>query len=230
MKAEHKNALVAELVGENNIVHVDVVTLASLLWEHNNRFFRVAWCSNQNKRLKKKGAGLPYKTQDVRKCYVATMRNNYNYRNRVAKLMSERGDDVGDWQPKERTWGGHLDGTPFVEHENTGDDQLSRLYGHFLPVRYYTVDGLTGYYADGEKQDDAKMKALEYAKKKPTDALTEARQDAHPVNARLDDVLVFKIGGQWYTVDPPTPADIQALAASAIEYSKKVELETAAAA
>lgn len=230
MNAEHKNALVAELVGDSNIVHVDIVTLASLLWEHRNRFFRVAWCSNQNKRLKKKGDGLPYKTQDVRKCYVATMRNSYNYRNRVAKLMSERGEDVGDWQPQERKWGGHIDGTPFVEHENTGDDKLSRLYGHLLPVKYYTVDGLTGYYADGVKQDDAKMKALEYAKKKPTDVLTQARQDAHPVNARLDDVLVFKIGGQWYTVEPPTPAEIKALAASAIEYGQKVELETAAAA
>lgn len=223
MNAEQKNELIATLAGDDGAVQVDIVELAGLLWEHTNRFFRVVWCSNQNKRLKKKGDGAPYKEMDVRKCYVLTARNSFNFANRVAKLMAERGGDVDDWTPDERTWGSHLDGTPFVEHENKGGDLLSRLYGHFLPVKYHDVDGLTGYYADGVKEDDAKMRELEYKRAKPKDALGQARRDAHPVNARLDDVLAFKIGGTWYTVEPPSDADIERLAASAVKFSQQVE-------
>lgn len=206
------------------VTPVDIATLAGLLWAHNNHFFRVAWISNQNKRLRKTGPGLAYKYRDVQKLYVTTVRNNYNFEASVQSLLQNRGqaEHGENWQAEERTWGNHIPHTPFVVHQCDDPGEPYRLYGHFLPIRWHHLLGETGYYVDGEKADDTIIRSLEYARRVPTAPLDVARRDKHPVNPRLDNVIAFKIGGSWYSVTPPTFEDIEALAHAADEFAAAI--------
>jgi hypothetical protein len=210
------------IAGDEAIQTVPAAGLASLLWQHNNHFFRVAWASRQNDRLKKTGDGAAYKSKDVRKLYVASVRNNYSFRNRVNTLLSpELQEAHANWTPQERKWGVHVNGTPFVHHRPK-QDNVHRLYGHFLPMRYFDMPE-TGYYVDGEKAaDDAEIKALEYERKEAADELGKARSEARPVNPRLDDVLCFKVGGTWYAVEPASEVEIEGLVAKAMAIEEQV--------
>jgi len=222
---------------EKPVALVDIATFAALLHASRNRFFRVVWESNQNKRLKKTGEGAQYKEKEVTKLYVATMRNDYSFHNSVINELKRKNEmeEAADWEPEDRTWGEHVPHTPFVVHQVEGEP--NRLYGHFLPAinlhtgskAYHEISGETGYYVDGEKANDKTLKALEYSRKAPTTELDKARMKVHPVNARLDDVLWFKIAGKWYRMRQPTDEDIENLTAAALEFSAKVESEVAAA-
>ena len=217
-----------QLIGKP-VILVDIATFASLLHVARNRFFRVVWQSNQNKRLKKTGEGVAYKGREVTKLYVLTARNDFSFKTSVLNELKRRNEmeEAEDWEPEERTWGEHIDHTPFIVHQVEGEP--NRLYGNFLPTTYHEIEGETGYYVDGEKADDAALKALEYAKKAPTTELDKARQKVHPVNTRLDDVLWCKVSGRWYRLKSATDNDIERLAKAAAEYSAKVEQELQAA-
>lgn len=219
------------MIGENlslldgeNVIDVTVAEFASVLYDQRNRFIRVVWHSNQNGRLYKTGKGAAYKHCDVRKLYVATARNGFSFANRVKKILADRGESAAavGWQPQARTWGGHVPRMPFVIHRNTSSDELQRLYSNFLVVRYYSLPGETGYYVDGVKANDKQLKSLEYPRKKPTTALAKARYDGHPVNARLDDVIAFRVGGNWYNVIPPTAPQIEQLATNAAAFGEQL--------
>lgn len=225
-----KLPLLKQIMGKP-VITVDLATFAGLLQASRNRFFRVIWESNQNARLKKTGPGAEYKGKDVRKLYILTARNGYNFRNSMKAELERRGatEEAATFEAKERTWGAHIPNTPFVIHQCAGKDGLSyepeRLYGHFLPAidlktgkhAYHFIDGETGYYVDGEKIDDKTIRALEYERKKPTTVVEVARDKVKPVNARLDDVLYFKIAGSWYRLKQPTYDEIEALADAAVE-------------
>lgn len=205
-----------QLVGKN-VQTIDVASLAAILHAHRNHFLRVVWESNQNNRLKKTGEGEEFKNREVTKLYVATVRNDFNFENAVKNRLTKK--ECGKWTPQERTWGDHIPLTPFVVHQCK--DEPKRLHGHFFPVKYHSIPGETGYYVDGEKADDKKLKSLEYSKKKPDSKLDQTRQDCHPVNARLDDILYFKVG-KWYKVLPANEEEIQSLAEAAQEYAKQL--------
>ena len=234
---------------EKPITLVDLATFAALLQGSRNRFFRVVWESGQNKRLRKTGDGAQYKSREVTKLYCLTARNDFSFQNSVLAELERRGasEEGEGWEAQERTWGGHISHTPFVVHQAKGKDdspEPERLYGHFLPAtrkvkkadgtitfqkQYQHVAGETGYYVDGKKVSDEVMEALEYAKAEPETELDKARHTVHPVNARLDDVLWFKIAGHWYRLRQPTQADIEAVKNAALEFSATVEEAAAAA-
>lgn len=207
-------------------IEVDLLTLISIMQTRRNQFMRIVWHSNQNQRLKKTGPGVPYKAKDVRKLYVATVRNSFDYANRVKKILADKGQSQAatGWTPQERTWGGHIKGTPFVVHENTGDDELNRLYANFLVQRWWDFKGHTGYWVDGIKADDneqAVIKGLEYAKKEAVTELDKARREAHPVNSRLDNITAMLVAGTWYKIKPATEKQIEALATMAQMYGER---------
>lgn len=201
-----------------DVVLIDCVELTQLLFDHRNHFIRVVWHSDQNKRLRKTGDGAPYKTKKVRKLYVATARNNFNFANRVRKILADQGalKDAKNWQPQARTWGKHIEGTPFLIYENGSSDCLERLYGHFLIEKFWNYDGITGFYVDGEKalgDEDAMLWELSSKEKKSDESrLDKARRLARPTNARLDDIVGIRVGGQWYRVKRSTMKLIETLA------------------
>ena len=202
-------------------IEADLPTLATIMQNRRNQFMRVVWHSNQNKSLQKKGPGAEYKNKEVRKLYVATVRNDFNFEQRVRKILETNGQAYAavGWQAQPRTWGEHVKKTPFVIHENVGDDLLERLYANFLPVRWWDFAGITGYYVDGVKVPNATIEALRYARKEAVGELAKARYEAHPVNTRLDNVVAMFVAGRWYKIAPPTAASIEALANLAKNYA-----------
>jgi hypothetical protein len=201
-------------------------------------FGQSAACPECEQKAKRYPSALSGHT--IERVYVAAVRNDFNFGNAVRNMLERQGESeaADDWQgPGKRTWGNHINHTPFVAH-TPADDGLMRLYGHFLPGTrrggkrsYFEVPGFTGYYVDGKLAAD---QAAVGAYKKPVtvseDATTAARKEQHPVNARLDGACFAKIAGQWYLVMPATPAQIEALTAAALDYSQQIEAETVAAA
>lgn len=200
------------LLEGKTVQEINLHELACLLFTRRNQFFRVIWHSHQNERIAKNGHGAYFKNRDVRKLYVATVRNGFSYQKRVERLAASWEFDLDGWQAGERPWGHVIPGTPFVAHQNEYEDGLPRIYGHFLvpfikgtkKKAYHHIPGVTGYYVDGVKANDKLLRSLEYLRKKPTTPLEKAKRASYPVNARLDDIIGLKIGGQWYRVLPPT--------------------------
>lgn len=189
------------------------------------------------------GKGVQEPTQikgaSIERVYVAGCRNDFNFANSVRNHLERNGEAeaAAAWEgPKERAWGEHVPHTPFVAHA-PADDGLCRLYGHFLPGTrrdgsrsYFNVPGFTGYYVNGVKApNDKALEAYKRPRQAPKDATEAARLEQHPVNARLDGTCFAKIAGQWYLVKAATPAQIEKLAAAAMDYAAKVEAEVAAA-
>jgi hypothetical protein len=222
MEAYRKNMIDRMTHGEE-VTEVSFSHFVGILHDHHNHFVRVVWDSWQNQRLRKKGSelALQLKEQEVRKMYATTVRIDFNFGARVRRLMAERGQDAGNWQPESPTWFKRVLTTPFGYHRNDYQDNVLRMYGYFQPVRYWNVENFTGYYVDGVKTtNDADIEALKYGRAEATDELGKARFDAKPVMTRLDDILLLKVG-QWYRITPPTIQEIEVLTVSAIEYGQQ---------
>ena len=246
-----------DLPTTKNIVRIDIATLVGLLQASRHQFMTLVWQSEQTKRFyatqrrcdcghvffgravtcpecggKGKQEPTAIKGHSVTRVYVAAVRNDFNFENSVRNMLARQGHDnaADEWQgPQERTWGEHVDHTPFVVHTPKSDGVM-RLYGHFLPGTrrdgsrsYFTVDGFTGYYLDGQKADDAEIEALKRPRKPAETETDAARLAQHPVNARLDDGAFVKIAGQWYLVLPPSAEQIESVAAAALAFANQVE-------
>jgi hypothetical protein len=251
-----------DLPTNKNIVRIDIATLVGLLQASRNQFITLVWQSEQTSRFyttqrrckcghvffgraatcpecgeKGKQEPTAINGKSITRVYVCNMRNDFNFANAVRNMLARRGETeaADQWTgPKERTWGEHVDHTPFVVHTPQSDDVM-RLYGHFLPGTwrngqraYFTVDGFTGFYVNGRKADDAEIEALRKPRKQAETATDAARLAQHPVNARLDDGAFAKINGQWYLILPPTAEQIEEVAAAALAFSEKVEAEALA--
>lgn len=246
-----------ELPTTKMVKRIDVATFVSLLMGSRHKFLTLVWQSNKSKELyqtervcsecghvffgratkcpvegcqgKGKQQPTPFKGKAVTRVYVAAMRNDFNFENAVRNMLERQGEDASEWEgPKERTWGKHIDNTPFVVH-TPKDDELMRLYGHFLPGTrkngkrsYFEVKGFTGYYVNGRKADDKEVEKYKRPRKEAETAVDKARLEQHPVNARLDDGAFVKIAGQWYLILPPSDEEIESVSKAVLEFSQVV--------
>lgn len=210
---------------------VSLATLANILANANNNYIRIEWESDHSSRLNKRGmvngeqVTNPYRGKLITKRYIATCRNNFKFNNSVKNQCARMGKPKPSYQCGPRTWGKHVNFTPFVIHNNETEG-IRRLHLHLLPSLYFETS-TTGYYVNGKKVSLDKIMPFVKTRKEPKTVLDQARRDNHPVNARLDDVIRVKVGGKYYKVSQPDTEDIEALATEALNRSKQLAMQRA---
>ena len=178
-----------------------------------NRFLRVYVCSRRNERLRK--TGNPFLDREVRKVYVYTVRNGFNFHEAVEREVARNGGNPATVERHGRSWGRHLNGGPFVIHHHKTDGP--RLHAHFMPVKQYHAE-YTGYYVDGVKIDDTEMAPFVPGRPEPTTPAEMAKAKLHPINSRLEDILYVKLSGKFYRIKCPSALEVAQLAEGAEQH------------